>query len=474
MTSVTDLSLIEVAASIRQGALSSEAVTKACLDRIARLNPAINAFIAIDAERALEHARAADARKAAGGSLGPLHGVPLAHKDMFYRAGEESTCGSIIRRGWKAPATADVLARLDRAGAITLGRLAMSEFAVGPIGLNAHYGPTRNPWNLAHVSGGSSSGPGAAVAAGLAFGALGSDTGASIRVPASACGVVGLKASAGLISTAGTMPLSSTLDVVGPIGRTVADVALLTSILAAPADQDLSTDAHPAFLAAATTTNPLNRNLRIGLPQNFFTDDLHPDVRDRFRELISILQGLGLATVEVDATPFAEGESLYGTIFGAEAAAFHSAFLQSRAADYSPQVRARLERGRTVLQQDYVAALARRSDLLRRTLNEVYDKVDVLIAPVLAAPPPTIAEVDVGDGERMIEVIRGFLRLTSPVNVLALPALSIPFGVAANGLPIGFQLIGTPWSDPDILRLGRAIEKATDWVRPSLSLSEPV
>lgn len=458
MTSVTDLSLIDVAARIRQGDLSSEAATVACLERIEQVNPAINAFLAVDADRVLHQARAADARRAAGLPLGILHGVPLAHKDMFYRAGEESTCGSVIRRGWKAPVTADVLSRLDRAGTVTLGRLAMSEFAVGPIGLNLHYGPTRNPWNVAHVSGGSSSGPAAAVAAGLAFGALGSDTGASIRVPASACGVAGLKPSTGLVSSSGAMPLSSTLDVVGPIARTVADVALLTGILAVPADIDLTTDVHPAFLDAATTAAPLNASVRIGVPRNFFVEDVHPDVAARLDELIRIIRGLGLQVVEVDATVFAEAERIYGTIFGTEASAYHSGLLQSHGAEYSPQVRARLERGRTVPHQDYVAVMAERASLLRRVMNDVFGAVDVLIAPVLANPVPTIADVDVGDGPRMADVVRSFLRLTSPVNVLGLPALSMPVGLASNGLPVGMQLIGTPWSDPALLRLGRALE----------------
>jgi aspartyl-tRNA(Asn)/glutamyl-tRNA(Gln) amidotransferase subunit A len=229
MNDISTMTLSEVAAAIRRRDLSSTEATSHCLGQIAKRDQFINAFAAINEELAMHQARSADDALARGNTSQLLHGVPLAHKDMFYRFGDESACGSLIRRGWLAPATAEVLKRLDSAGSVTLGRLNMSEFALGPIGLNHHNGATRNPWNTDYVSGGSSSGPAAAVASGFCFGALGSDTGASIRVPAAACGLVGLKTTLGWISTAGTMPLSSSLDVIGPLGRSVADVALLTS-----------------------------------------------------------------------------------------------------------------------------------------------------------------------------------------------------------------------------------------------------
>ena len=460
MTSPADLTLTEVAARIRAGTLTSEETTRACLERIEKVGPPINAFVAVEAERAIAQSRAADASLRAGHLVGPLHGVPLAHKDMFYRAGEESACGSLIRRGWKAPVTADTLVRLDRAGAVTLGRLGMSEFAIGPIGLNVHYGPVRNPWNTAHVSGGSSSGPAAAVASRLAFGAMGSDTGASIRVPAAACGVVGLKPSVGLIERAGTMPLSSTLDVVGPIARTVRDVALLTAVLAAPADIDLTTAVHPAFRIAAAGNGAPPPGLRVGIPCNFFVDDLDPQIVDLFKGACHILRDLRLSVVEVDASAFAAAGQLYGTIFGAEASALHARLLDERSQDYSPQVRARLQSGRAVSAEAYVAALAERARLLPRVLAEVFGLVDVVVAPVLSRPVPTLSAVDVGAGPQMTEVIGWFLRLTSPVNVLGLPALSVPAGFTSDGLPFGIQLISTPWADPLLLELGSAFERA--------------
>lgn len=465
MSTITDLTLIEIAARIADGSISSEQATSACLDRAERYDSGINAFRAVEAGRALARARAADRHRTSGLPLPLLHGVPLAHKDMFYRQGEESTCGSIIRRGWMAPVTADVLRRLDQAGAITLGRLNMSEFAVGPIGLNSHYGATRNPWNTGHVSGGSSSGPAAAVAAGFCFGALGSDTGASIRIPAAACGIVGLKTSLGRISRAGTMPLSSTLDVVGPLARSVSDVALLTAILAAPADETLTVEAHPEILQALAGQLP---DLRLGMSTGYLCQGLHPEIEQVFLRAAASFRDLGLVLHDVETSSFGDAAALYGTIFGAEASGFHRQMLATHAQDYSPQVRARLLAGHDVSREAYCGAMAERSRIQQRVICEVFGSVDVLIAPVLAMPVPTIAEVDVGDGPGMAEVISGFLRLTSPVNVLGLPALSVPAGVTSNGLPAAIQLIGRPWSEALLLRLGRAFEKLVGPASPAL------
>lgn len=467
MRSLTETNLTEIAARIADGSVTSEKVTRSCLDRIARHDAGINAFRAVEAEQALEQARAADMRRSRGGPLPLLHGVPLAHKDMFYRQGSESTCGSIIRRGWKAPVTAEALRRLDQSGAVTLGRLNMSEFAVGPIGLNSHYGPTRNPHNPAHVSGGSSSGPAAAVAAGFCFGALGSDTGASIRIPAAACGIVGLKPSLGRISTAGTMPLSSTLDVVGPLARSVADVALLTAILAAPADDELFTPAHPEILRVPGRDL---QKIRLGVPSGFLTQGLDPEIERALDSAIDATRAFGLVSRAVDTSAFGEAFAIYRDIIGAEASSFHRHYLATRPQDYSPQVRARLLAGQTVSTESYIAAMHARARLQQRVIGELFSTIDVLIAPVLATPVPTIAEVDVGDGPRMMEVVSGFLRLTGGVNVLGLPALSVPAGSTRNGLPVAIQLIGPLWSESLLLDVGLAFEQAIGPLpRPALS-----
>ena len=461
MNVISTMTLSEVAIAIREGDLSSTEATSHCLNLIAQREQNINAFAAINEERALLQARAADDALARGNTNGLLHGVPLAHKDMFYRFGEESGCGSLIRRGWLAPTTADVLKRLDSAGSVTLGRLNMSEFALGPIGLNHHNGPTRNPWNTDYVTGGSSGGPAAAVASGFCFGALGSDTGASIRVPAAACGLVGLKTTLGWLSTAGTMPLASSLDVIGPLARSVADVALLTAILAVPADGELTAPANPAFLRIDRIAD--DQRLRIGIPATYFLDSLDREIEAKYDEARAVFLDLGFQSVSVDTSAFTEAAALYGDILGFEAAAFHSQWLTSRPQDYSPQVRARLQQAQNVAEEFYVAALATRQPLLVRMLSDVFRNCDAVLAPVLSGPVPTVAETDVGNGPRMTEIVSSFLRLTKPINVLGLPALSLPAGFTDNGLPSGIQLIGAPWSDPRLLAFGHAYEQATTW-----------
>jgi aspartyl-tRNA(Asn)/glutamyl-tRNA(Gln) amidotransferase subunit A len=461
MSVISTMTLSEVATAIRRRDLSSTEATSHCLNLIAQRDQNINAFAAIDEERALLQARAADDALASGNVTGLLHGVPLAHKDMFYRFGEESGCGSLIRRGWFAPTTADVLKRLDSTGSVTLGRLNMSEFALGPIGLNYHNRATRNPWNTDHVSGGSSSGPAAAVASGFCFGALGSDTGASIRVPAAACGLVGLKTTLGWISTAGTMPLASSLDVIGPLARSVADVALLTAILAMAADGELTASANPVFLRTDRLVD--DRRPKIGIPATYFLDSLDREIEAKYESARAVCLELGFELVSVDTSAFAEAASLYGDILGFEAAAFHSRWLTSRPHDYSPQVRARLQQGQSVTKESYALALTARQALLVRVLSDVFRNCDAVLAPVLSGPVPTVAETDVGNGPRMTEIVSSFLRLTKPVNVLGLPALSLPAGFTQNGLPSGIQLIGAPWSDPRLLAFGRAYEQATTW-----------
>ncbi len=462
------LSLSAAAEAVRAGRLSATRLTRACLDRIERLDHRINAFIAVDAEAALAQAAAADRARAAGETLGPLHGVPLAHKDMFYRAGAICTCGSRIRADWVADRTAAVQARLDAAGAVTIGRLGMSEFAVGPLGLNAHYGAVRNPWNLERVSGGSSSGPAAAVAAGLCFGALGSDTGASIRVPAAVCGVVGLKPTYGLVSRAGAMPLSHSLDVVGPIARTVADVALLASVIAGPDAADPASLASPVGLVPEVPP-PLPNGLGVAVPTSFFTEDLDPECAEALAAAAEALRRLGCALVEMPMPALAAATDLYPVILGAEAASVHGPWLRERAEDYAPQVRGRLLAGLHIPAHAYVTALRARGGLLARLKAEVFARADVILAPVWRRLPPRIADVEAEDVRQAARTVAGVLRATLPANVLGLPALSVPAGMSSVGVPLAVQLIGRPWSEPVLLALGHAFEAS----RPPGAPAEP-
>jgi aspartyl-tRNA(Asn)/glutamyl-tRNA(Gln) amidotransferase subunit A len=249
--------------------------------------------------------------------------------------------------------------------------------------------------------------------------------------------------------------------VIGPLGRSVADVALLTAILAVPADGELTAPANPAFLRIDRIAG--DRRVKIGIPAAYFLDSLDPEIEEKYDEARAVFRELGFELISVDTSAFAEAALQYGDILGFEAAAFHSQWLTSRPEDYSPHVRARLEQAQTVTENSYVAALAARQALLVRVLSDVFRNCDAVLAPVLGSPVPTVADADVDDGPRMTEIVSSFLRLTKPVNVLGLPALSLPAGFTKNGLPSGIQLIGAPWSDPGLLALAHAYEKATSW-----------
>src|SRR5215216_5224675 len=293
------MSLVSVAKAIAGKKLSSREVTQSCLDRIAQWQPRVNAFMAIEAEEALAAADAADAALAKDKNLGPLHGVPMAHKDMYYDAGKVVTCGSKIRRDFVATTTSTALQRLKDAGSVRLGSLQMVEFAYGPTGHNVHYGAVRNPWNVDHITGGSSSGSGSAVAARLTFAALGSDTGGSIRLPAHFCGVTGLKTTCGRISRAGAMPLSQSLDTVGPLARSAQDCALLLGLMAGadPEDPTAVTGPLPDYMDA--TREPI-KGLTVGVPTAFYVEDLDSDVARILDETLAVLKREGANVVQVE------------------------------------------------------------------------------------------------------------------------------------------------------------------------------
>ncbi|SFK05696.1 Amidase [Bradyrhizobium sp. Gha] len=293
------MTLTEVARAIGMKQVSSHEVTRALLHRIAQWQPHLNAFMSVESEAALNAADAADAELAKGGLRGPLHGVPLAHKDMYYDAGKVATCGSLIRRDFVPTVTSTALQRLKDAGQIRLGTLHLAEFAYGPTGHNAHYGPVRNPWNVAHITGGSSSGSGASVAARLTFAALGSDTGGSIRMPAHFCGVTGLKTTWSRVSRAGAMPLSQSLDTVGPLARTAEDCALLLALMAGPDPED-STSSHEPLSDYVGATRASLKGLKIGVPASFYVDDLDSEVARVLDETIAVLKREGADIVKVE------------------------------------------------------------------------------------------------------------------------------------------------------------------------------
>jgi aspartyl-tRNA(Asn)/glutamyl-tRNA(Gln) amidotransferase subunit A len=455
------MSLTSVAKAIAQKRLSSREATQSCLDRIAQWQPRLNAFMAIEADAALAAADAADAALAKGEAGGALHGVPLAHKDMYYDAGKVVTCGSKIRRDFVATTTSTALQRLKDAGTVRLGSLQMVEFAYGPTGHNAHYGPVHNPWGLDHITGGSSSGSGAAVAARLTFAALGSDTGGSIRMPAHFCGVTGLKTTVGRISRAGAMPLSQSLDTVGPLARSAEDCALLLGLMAGADPDDPTAVAGPLPDYAAAAREPI-KGLTIGVPAAFYVDDLDPEVAGILDETIAVLKREGANIVRVELPDQRQLTAACQLVLAVEAAAFHKRWLIERPQDYGAQVLMRLQNGLAIPGVSYLEAMRWRGPALAAHLAAI-DGVDAVIAPVAPVAAPTIAESDVGNSPDAEAVIQRLTRFTRPINYLGLPSLSIPTGFTRGGLPVGMQLVGRSFDEALLLRIGAAFQRATDF-----------
>jgi len=462
---VTDpslLTLAQAASAIRTRQLSSVEATKAALARIERWQPRLNCFIAVDAEGALKQAAALDAELARGRVRGPLHGVPLAHKDMFYRAGRVSTCGSEIRRRWRASITATVLTRLDEAGAVDLGALNMSEFATGPTGHNEHFGHCRNPFNPAHITGGSSSGSGSAVAARLVYGALGSDTGGSIRLPAAACGVIGLKPTYGRVSRYGAMARAWSLDHVGPLTRTAEDCALMMAAIAGydPNDGAISHEPVPDFTAGLADGI---KGLRIGVAE-VEEAPVDREVHAAVDASLDVLRSLGAETVPVRLSHLKEWYAFADSISKCEGASIHATWLRERPQDYSNHVRTRLEAGLILPATRYIEALAARGRHLAAFLDTVMAKIDLLHCPAIPIPIPTVAETDVrGTGEAVLALVGRITQYTRPFNFLGVPTISVPCGSAGNGLPVAFQLAAKPFAEPLLLRTAHAYQGATDY-----------
>jgi aspartyl-tRNA(Asn)/glutamyl-tRNA(Gln) amidotransferase subunit A len=455
------MSLVSIAKAIAEKRFSSREVTQSCLNRIGQWQPRLNAFMAVEAEVALVAADAADAALAKGNVRGVLHGVPLAHKDMYYDAGKVVTCGSKIRRDFVATTTSTALQRLKDSGTVRLGSLQMAEFAYGPTGHNAHFGPVHNPWNVDHITGGSSSGSGAAVAARLTFAALGSDTGGSVRMPAHFCGVTGLKTTVGRVSRAGAMPLSQSLDTVGPLAQSAEDCALLMGLMAGADPEDPTAVAVPVPDYMAATRGSL-KGLRIGVPTAFYVDDLDAEVARVLDETIATLKREGTEIVRVELPDQGQLSSASQIVLAAEAAAFHKRWMIERLEDYGPQVRMRLENGLAIPAITYLEAMRWRGPALSAH-TEAVAGVDAVIAPVSPVPAPTIAESDVGGGAGAEAVIQRLTRFTRPVNYLGLPSLALPSGFARNGLPVGMQLIGRSFDEATLLRIGAAFQRATDF-----------
>jgi aspartyl-tRNA(Asn)/glutamyl-tRNA(Gln) amidotransferase subunit A len=434
-------------------------------DRAAQ--PRAARVITVDAEGALAAARVLEAEVAVGRFRGPLHGVPVAHKDLCVIPGLPTSCGTRTRDYFRSETPCTAAARLTAAGAIVLGKLNMTELAMGPFGDNAHHGDVQNPWKPGHASGGSSSGSGAAVAAGLVVGAIGSDTGGSIRLPAACCGVVGLKATYGRVSRAGAMALSWTMDHIGPLAGTVTDVALFFAAMAGHDTADPTSSSRAVGDVLGGLEAPL-AGLRAGVPEAYFFDDLHPDVEAAVRAAIATIAALG---VRVDRVKLPDVSSLSRDcstpIVCAEAATEHGPLLRERRDEVQPVVYARAAAGFSVSAVQYLEAQQLRERFAREFVATAFADADILLTPTIPEPAPAYAVAKAGSVEEIVARMGRFSRLTRPLNAAAVPAVSVPCGWTADGRPLALQIVGRPFDEATVLRVARAYERAADWRRPT-------
>ena len=463
MTDLADLTLVEAADALRLGQASSMELLDALWANLEAVNPHLNATIWLDREGAETAARQADKAVKEKAWLGPLHGVPLAHKDMYYQAGKLSTCGSAIRADYRPAITATVIDKLTEAGAYTFGGLNMAEFAQNPTGHNKTFGDCHNPWNLPYITGGSSSGSGASVAARFNYAALGSDTGGSIRLPAAACGVTGIKPTQTRVSRYGVMPLSFSCDNVGPLCRTARDCARIMTLIAGRDPRD-PTSSHLPVPDYETTLDGDLRGLRVGVPTTYFLDEADAPVVQAMEHALEVLAARG-AAIERITLPLMDAVSACVSIISrVEGATIHSQWMRTRAADYGVHISSRMYPGYAIPATYYVEALARRGPILKAFAAEVFGKVDVLVTPTIRTCLPTLAETDIDHGPPGTE--HTFLAVsanTRPFNYLGLPAVSAPCGFDPNGCPIGLQIAGRPFAEARVLQVADAYQRDTDW-----------
>jgi aspartyl-tRNA(Asn)/glutamyl-tRNA(Gln) amidotransferase subunit A len=457
-------SILEVSELLRKRKVSPVELTKNCLAQIERLNPTLNAFITVTADSALAQARNAEGEILNGRWRGPLHGVPLALKDLIDTAGVRTTAASAIFKDRIPIADAEVVRRLKNAGAVLLGKQNLHEFAYGGSSMVSYFGEVHNPWDPSRLAGGSSGGSAAAVAAGLCYGAIGTDTAGSIREPAALCGIVGLKPTYGRVSTRGVIPLSSSLDHVGPIARTVADVAALLQAVAGHDADDINSanTTVPAYLAEVRDEL---KTARIGVPRKYFYEDLDPEISAAVERALDVLRDVVSSLVEIDLEVPTDR-----TLQTAESYAYHKEFVTRCPELYQPETLRRIRRGEDLTPAE-IEQSRRELETARTEIKSIFRDVDFLVTPTTPIAASLIAELKQDpDLLRPRELV--LLRNTRPINVWGLPAISVPCGFTSSGLPIGLQIVGPPWGEDNVLKLARAYEQATSWHKRSPKIVE--
>lgn len=464
MTDWAAESLTVAADAVASGRTSSRGLLEACLDRYDRLETSLHAFVELDRAAARKAADDADHHMKHYGPLGSLHGVPLAHKDMYYRKGRVSSCGSRTMHDVVARETATVLQRLDASGALEIGQLVMVEYALGPHGYNANYPACGNAWHPDYIPCGSSSGSGVAVAAGMAFASLGSDTGGSIRCPATANGIVGLLPTNGRVSRAGVMPMSFSLDVVGPLARTVRDCARILDVIAGadPRDPTALDAGVPGYEAILGTPR---RKPVIGVARGFFDAAIDSGLARLMDDAERTFASLGFEVRDV-AMPVSDLEAvseLHPLVMKSEGAANHMNVMRARPDDYTLEVYNRLQAGFFIPACDYIQALKLRADFHASFVAKAFTDVDLLLTPAMRGPVPSRRATTGLQGKDYLNMVTALTQNTKVANYLGLPAITVPCGFTDNGLPAAIQLIGPALAEPDLLHAAHVYERATTW-----------
>ncbi len=460
------LSVEELSRQLHSGKLSSVEVTRSILDRIHRMNPRLHAYLTVLDESALQSAAQADAEIRAGKWRGPLHGVPIAVKDLCQTKGVLTTCASRVLRDWRPDSNAAVVERLAAAGAVMLGKLNLTEFAV------AWYHPEipapLNPWDPSLWPGASSSGSGVATSAGLCFASIGTDTGGSIRFPSAACGIVGLKPTWGRVSRYGVFPLGESLDHIGPITRTVADAAFMLGAIAGLDPADATSLAVPVDDYAAALAGGV-KNIRIGVDEKYITHVAAPEVSAAVSEAVRVLEHLGAKISKVTLSDVEPGIAVWTTLCSADAAAAHEATFPSKASDYGPGFRSFLEIGASIRGQDYAKAHIVREGFANR-FQDLFDQVDVVACPSM--PFVSLPATGMPQDARALTGSNALLHFTAPFNLSRNPTLSQPCGQSASGPPPSLQLVGRRLGEATLLQVGAVYERATEWHKQRPSISE--
>ncbi len=459
MTDFTSMS--ELAPRLRRKEISPVEITQQCLSRIEKLNPALNAFVTVLSDSALREAHVAESEIQRGEWRGPLHGIPIALKDLIDTAGVRTTAASALYEHRVPTEDAEVVRRLRQAGVVILGKNNLHEFAYGASSLVSHFGDMHNPWDLGRITGGSSGGSAAAVTARLACAAIGTDTAGSIREPASLCGCVGLKPTYGRVSSRGVIPLSASLDHVGPLAATVADAAIVLQAIAGYDAADITTGDVPVTDYVSAIKEGA-KSLRVGVPRTYFFDELDSEVASAMEHALR-----GIETMVANVREVKLDISTDRSLQAAESYAYHAENIAKHGDLYQAETLRRIRTGEKVSAAEYIQ---RRRELeeARRNIHAAFAEVDVLITPTTPVPAPAIADLR-ANAEALRPAELKLLRNTRPFNVWGLPAISVPCGFTQAGQPIGLQIAGPPWREDLVLRLAHAYEEATAWHKRRVS-----